>query len=47
MKVEIYRLNELFDPNYIISPSYEAIIPDLFIENVIVLAEAAIEQTQI
>lgn len=38
---EVYRLRDLFGPNYIVSPSHESILPDVPWENVQAMAEAA------
>ena len=43
IKNEVYRLKELFGDNYIVSPSHEAVLPDVSIENFIALCEAAAE----
>lgn len=41
VKEEVYRLRDLFGPNYIVSPSHESILPDVSIENIAAMAEAA------
>lgn len=43
VKDEVRRLRELLGPNLIISPSHEAILPNVPLENVIAMAEAARE----
>ena len=43
VKEEVYRLRDLFGPNYIVSPSHESILPDVPWENVLAMAEAAAE----
>jgi uroporphyrinogen decarboxylase len=43
IKNEVYRLKELLGPNYIISPSHECILPNVPLENIIAMAEAAKE----
>lgn len=43
IKNEVYRLKELLGPNYIISPSHECILPNVPLENIIAMAEAARE----
>ncbi len=41
IKEEVYRLKDLFGPSLIVSPSHEAILPNVPLENVIAMAEAA------
>lgn len=41
VKAEVRRVREILGPNLIISPSHEAILPDVPPENVEALAEAA------
>ena len=43
IKDEVRRLRDLLGPNLIISPSHEAILPNVPLENVIAMAEAARE----
>lgn len=43
VKEEVYRLRDLFGPNYVVSPSHESILPDVPWENVQAMAEAAAE----
>jgi uroporphyrinogen decarboxylase len=38
---EVHRLRDLFGPNYIVSPSHEALLPNVSAENLAALAEAA------
>jgi len=43
VKEEVYRLRDLFGPNFLVSPSHESILPDVAWENVQAMAEAAAE----
>lgn len=43
VKEEVYRLRDLFGPNFLVSPSHESILPDVPWENVLAMAEAAAE----
>lgn len=43
IKDEVYRLKDILGPNYIVSPSHEALLPNVPLENVIAMAEAAKE----
>ena len=43
VKEEVYRLRDLFGPNFLVSPSHESILPDVPWENVQAMAEAAAE----
>ena len=43
VKEEVYRLRDLFGPNFVVSPSHESILPDVPWENVQAMAEAAAE----
>ena len=43
VKDEVYRLRDLFGPNFVVSPSHESILPDVPWENVLAMAEAAAE----
>ncbi len=43
IKAEIRRLKETLGPNYIVSPSHEAILPDVPPRNVAAMAEAVFE----
>ena len=38
---EVMRLRDLFGPNYVVSPSHEAILPNVPLANVVAMAEAA------
>ena len=40
---EVRRLKGIFGPYYVVSPSHEAILPNVHLENVIAMAEAARE----
>jgi uroporphyrinogen decarboxylase len=40
---EVRRLRSLFGPNYIVSPSHETLLPNVPMENVEAMAEAAVE----
>lgn len=42
VKDEVYRIRELFGPNLIVSPSHEGVLPNVPLENIIAMAEAAI-----
>jgi len=41
IKGEVRRLRRLFGPNYVVSPSHEAILPNVPFENVVAMSEAA------
>jgi uroporphyrinogen decarboxylase len=43
VKEEVRRLRKLFGPNYIVSPSHEAILPNVSMENFAAMVEAAAE----
>ena len=43
IKTEVRRLKRLLGPNYVVSPSHEAILPNVPFENVVAMAEAARE----
>ncbi len=43
VKAEVYRLRDLFGPNFVVSPSHESILPDVPWQNVLAMAEAAAE----
>jgi uroporphyrinogen decarboxylase len=43
VRAEVHRVRELLEPALIVSPSHEAILPDVPPENVEALAEAAHE----
>jgi len=43
IKEEVYRLRETLGPNFVVSPSHEAILPNVPLCNVIAMAEAARE----
>lgn len=40
---EVLRLREIFGPNYVVSPSHEAILPNVPLDNVLAMAAAARE----
>ncbi len=40
---EVHRLRDLFGPNYIVSPSHEALLPNVPPENLAAMAEAALD----
>jgi uroporphyrinogen decarboxylase len=43
IRAEVYRLKALLGPNFIVSPSHEALLPNVPPENVAAMAEAATE----
>jgi uroporphyrinogen decarboxylase len=43
VKDEVRRVKELLGPHLIVSPSHEAILPDVPPQNVAAMAEAALE----
>ena len=43
IKAEVRRLRAVLGPNFIVSPSHEAILPNVPLENVVAMAEAAKE----
>ena len=43
VKNEVRRLKKIFGQKYIVSPSHEAILPNVSVENVIAMRDAAIE----
>jgi uroporphyrinogen decarboxylase len=43
VREEVRRLRRLFGPNYIVSPSHETLLPNVPVENVVAMAEAAME----
>lgn len=43
VKDEVCRLKDIFGPNYIVSPSHEAILPNVPLENILAMRDAAIE----
>lgn len=43
IKGEVRRVRELYGPNWIVSPSHEEILPNVPPENVVAMAEAALE----
>jgi uroporphyrinogen decarboxylase len=43
IKKEVRRLKKLFGPNYIVSPSHETLLPNVPLENVAAMMEAAME----
>ncbi len=44
IKGEVRRLRRLLGPNFVVSPSHEAILPNVPFENVVAMAEAAREE---
>jgi uroporphyrinogen decarboxylase len=40
---EVHRLRDIFGPNYIVSPSHEALLPNVSPENLAAMAEAALD----
>ena len=44
VKDEVRRIRDLLAPDYIVSPSHEALLPNVPLENVIAMSEAAREQ---
>ncbi|MFW6007608.1 MAG: uroporphyrinogen decarboxylase family protein [Halanaerobiales bacterium] len=46
IKEEVYRLREVFGANFIVSPSHEALLPNVPLENTLAMAEAAKEINQ-
>ena len=45
VKIEVRRLKKIFGSNYVVSPSHEALLPNVSIENVIAMREAAVEKS--
>jgi uroporphyrinogen decarboxylase len=43
VKTEVRRVKSLLGPNLIVSPSHEALLPDVPPENILAMAEAAVE----
>ena len=43
IKAEVRRVKDLLGPNFIVSPSHEAVLPDVPPANVVAMAEAAVE----
>lgn len=43
VREEVLRLRDIFGPNFVISPSHEAILPNVSLDNVIAMARAAKE----
>jgi uroporphyrinogen decarboxylase len=43
IREEVRRLKKLFGPNYIVSPSHETLLPNVPLENVVAMMEAAWE----
>ncbi len=43
VKAEVRRIKDVLGPHLIVSPSHEAILPDVPPENVAAMAEAALE----
>ena len=41
VKEEVYRLKDIFGGNYIVSPSHEALLPNVPLENTLAMVEAA------
>ena len=46
VKDSVYRLKEIFGPGFIVSPSHEAILPNVPIENMIAMRDAAIDYSR-
>ncbi|MGQ9783934.1 MAG: uroporphyrinogen decarboxylase family protein [Armatimonadota bacterium] len=44
VRAEVRRVKELLGPNLVVSPSHEAILPNVAPENIVAMAEAAREQ---
>ena len=40
---EVRRLKDVFGPQFVVSPSHEALLPNVSPENVLAMAEAAVE----
>jgi len=40
---EVRRLKDVFGPQFVVSPSHEALLPNVSIENLLAMAEAAQE----
>lgn len=43
IKDEVRRLRDVLGPNYVVSPSHETLLPNVPLENVVAMAEAALE----
>ena len=43
VKYEIRRVKDILGPNYIVSPSHEAVLPNVPLDNILAMAEAAKE----
>lgn len=43
VKDEVHRLRNIFGPNYIVSPSHEALLPNVSAQNLEAMAEAALD----
>jgi len=43
VREEVRRLRDVFGPNFIVSPSHEAILPNVPLDNIVAMAEAARE----
>jgi uroporphyrinogen decarboxylase len=43
VKAEVRRLKDIFGPHYIVSPSHEALLPNIPPQNIAAMAEAALE----
>ena len=43
VKDEVHRLRDIFGPNYIVSPSHEALLPNVSAQNLEAMAEAALD----
>jgi uroporphyrinogen decarboxylase len=43
VRTEVRRLREVFGPRYVVSPSHEALLPNVSVENLLAMAEAARE----
>ncbi len=43
VRAEVRRLKALFGPQYVVSPSHEALLPNVSVENLLAMVEAAQE----
>lgn len=46
VRAEVQRLKALFGPQYVVSPSHEALLPNVSVENLLAMVEAAQEAAQ-
>ena len=46
VRTEVRRLKALFGPQYVVSPSHEALLPNVSVENLLAMVEAAQEAAQ-